>query len=75
MNIFRGISEDTAVTKQELGFPGGSDRKESACNAGDPGSTPESGRSPGEGNGSPTPVFLPREFHEQSMGPQRVGHS
>ena len=28
------------------GFPGGSDGKESACNAGDPGLIPESGRSP-----------------------------
>ena len=27
--------------------------KESACNAGDPGSIPESGRSPGEGNNNP----------------------
>ena len=35
------------------GFPGGSDSKESACNAGDPGSVPGSGRSPGEGNGNP----------------------
>ena len=35
------------------GFPGGSDSKESACNAGDPGSIPESGRSPGEGHGNP----------------------
>ena len=35
------------------GFPGGSDCKESACNAGDPGSIPGSGRSPGEGNDSP----------------------
>ena len=34
-------------------FPGGSDGKESACNAGDPGSTPGSGRSPGEENGYP----------------------
>ena len=34
-------------------FPGGSDSKESACNAGDPGSIPGSGRSPGKGNGSP----------------------
>ena len=32
------------------GFPGGSDSRESACNARDPGSTPGSGRSPGEGN-------------------------
>ena len=32
---------------------GGSDSKESACNAGDLGSVPESGRSPAEGNGYP----------------------
>ena len=31
---------------------GGSDGKESVCNAGDPGLTPGSGRSPGEANGS-----------------------
>ena len=36
-----------------LYFPGGSDGKELACNAGDPGSIPESGRCPGEGNGCP----------------------
>ena len=35
------------------GFPGGSDSKESPCNAADLGSTPGSGRSPGEGNGNP----------------------
>ena len=35
------------------GFPGGSDGKASACNAGDPGSIPGLGRSPGEGNGNP----------------------
>ena len=35
------------------GFPGGSDGKASACNSGDPGSIPELGRSPGEGNGNP----------------------
>ena len=34
------------------GFPGGS-VVESACNAGDPGLIPGSGRSPGEGNGDP----------------------
>ena len=32
-----------------MGFPGGSDGKELACNAGDPGSIPRLGRSPGEG--------------------------
>ena len=31
------------------GFPGGSDGKESACNAGNASSIPESGRFPGEG--------------------------
>ena len=36
-----------------LGFPGGSDGKESACNAEDLGSAPGSGRSPGDGNGYP----------------------
>ena len=36
-----------------MGFPGGSDGKESACSAGDPGSIPGSGRSPGEGKGTP----------------------
>ena len=36
-----------------MGFPGGSDSKESACSAGDPGLISGSGRSPGEGNGSP----------------------
>ena len=35
------------------GFPGGSDGKESACNARDPGSVPGLGRSSGEGNGYP----------------------
>ena len=36
-----------------LGFPGGSEGKASACNAGDLDSIPGSGRSPGEGNGNP----------------------
>ena len=36
-----------------LGFPSSSDGKASACNAGDQGSIPGSGRSPGEGNGNP----------------------
>ena len=35
-----------------MGFPGGSDSKESACSAGDTGLMSESGRSPGEGNGN-----------------------
>ena len=36
-----------------MGFPDGSDSKESACNAGDLGSIPGLGRSPGEGSGYP----------------------
>ena len=36
-----------------LSFPGGSDDKKSACNAGDTGSISGLGRSPGEGNGNP----------------------
>ena len=36
-----------------LGFPGGSEVEESASDAGNPGSIPGSGRSPGEGNGNP----------------------
>ena len=35
-----------------MGFPGGSDGKESACNAGDMGLIPGSGIFPGEGNGN-----------------------
>ena len=62
------------------GFPGGSDGKESTNNAGDLGSIPELGRSPGEGNGNPlqyTAWKIPWTEEPgglQSMGSQRVGH-
>ena len=66
-------------TKTE-GFPGGSAGKESACDAGDLGSTPGLGRSPGEGNGYPVPYFYLENPMDrgtwkdiQSMGLQRVG--
>ena len=36
-----------------MGFPGGSDGKESTCNVGNSGSIPGLGRSPGKGNGNP----------------------
>ena len=36
-----------------MSFPGGSDGKASNRNVGDPGSIPDLGRSPGEGNGNP----------------------
>ena len=58
-------------------YPNGSDNKESACNAGDLGLIPVSGRSPGEGEWQPTPVFSPGESHQglQSMELQKVGHN
>ena len=46
-----------------LGFPGGSDGKESACNVGDPGSIPGSGRSPGEGNNNPLQHACLEKYH------------
>ena len=42
-----------ALPYVKMGFPGGSDDKESSCNGGDPGLIPGLGSSPGEGNGSP----------------------
>ena len=43
---------DSDAARLSVGFPGGSDGKESACSAGDPGSIPGSGRSPEGGNGN-----------------------
>ena len=63
-----------------VGFPGGSDGKESACIAGDLGSIPGLGRAPGRA-WQGTPVFLLGESpwtqepgRLQSTGSQRVGH-
>ena len=55
-----------------MGFPGGSNGKESACNAGGPGSIPGSGRR----EWLLTPLFLPGEFHGQRslLRFSRVGH-
>ena len=47
------------------GFPGGSEDKASACNAGELGSIPELGRSPKEGNGNPLQYSLSGESHGQ----------
>ena len=62
-------------------FPGGSDGKASAYNAGDPGSIPGLGRSPGEGNGNPlqyscleNPMDRRAWWGPQSMWSQRVRH-
>ena len=57
-----------------------SDGEESACNAGDPGSIPGSGRFPWRRKWQSTPVFLPGKSHGQrslagySPGVTRVGH-
>ena len=55
-----------------LGFPGDSDGKESACNAGDPGSTPGLGRSPGEGNGYPLQYFCLENSMDKGAWPVTV---
>ena len=62
-------------------FPGSSYGKESACNAGDVGSIPGLGRSPGEGNGNPLQYSCLGNLMDrgawQAMvhGSQRVGHN
>ena len=59
-----------------MSFSHSSVGKEPACNAGDTGSISGLGRSPGEGNGKPTPVFLPGESHGQRslVGYSSWGH-
>ena len=67
-------------TYVKQGFPGSSDGKESACNAGHLGLIPGLGRSPGEGNGSPLQYSCLETSTEekpdrlQSMGLQTAGH-
>ena len=61
-------------------FPGGSEGKVSACDAGNPGSIPGLGRFPGEGNGNPLQYsclenpWMEEPGRLQSMWSQRVGH-
>ena len=50
---FKKDKYGTIQLTETLYFPGGSDSKASAYNAGDPGSITGSERSPGEGNGNP----------------------
>ena len=69
-----------SVKNSYLGFPSGSEGKESACSVGDPGSIPELGRCLGEGNGNPLQYsYQENSWTEkpgglQSMGLQRVRH-
>ena len=48
-----------------MGFPHGTVGKESACNTGDPGSIPGSGRCPGEGHGNPLQYSCLEKSHGQ----------
>ena len=60
------------------GFPDGSDGKEYACNVGDPGLIPGSGRSPGEGTGNPllySCLENPMDRRLQSTRLERAGHN
>ena len=62
------------VLKDKWGFPGGSDGKESACNARDLGSIPGSGRSPGGANGNPLHILAWRiPWTEEPGGLQSMG--
>ena len=49
----KGCTSKVLIRRVHLSFPGGSDSKVSASNAGDLGSIPGLGRAPGEGNGNP----------------------
>ena len=56
-----------------MGFPGGSDGKESACNVGDLGSIPGLGRSPGGGHGNSSILAWRMPQTEQPGGLQSMG--
>ena len=61
----RSPGKGTGYPPVFLGFPGGSDGKESACNVGDLGSIPGLGRSPGEGHGNPLQYSCLENSHRQ----------
>ena len=50
---------------EHMVFPGGSEGKESACDAGDPGSVPGLGRAPGDRNGYTLQYSCWENPHEQ----------
>ena len=68
------------ILKRKLGFPSGSDGKESTCNTGDPDSIPGLGRSPGEENDNPLRCSclgnpMDREACWATGGHKRVRHN
>ena len=60
------LERDRLPSPVFLGFPGGSDSKESACKAGDLGSIPGLGRSSGGGHGNPL-IFLENPHGQRSL--------
>ena len=76
--FYKGINPFDGGSTFLWGFPGGSEVRASACNAGDPGSIPGSGRSPGEGNDTHSSILSWRTpwteepGRLQSTGLQRV---
>ena len=75
------LPENSFNLTMSVAFPDGSEVKNPAANAGDLGSIPGSGRSPGEGNGNPLQYsywkipWTEEPGGLQSMGSQRSGHN
>ena len=76
MDALNPWKRDRLPTPIFLGFPGGSDGKESACNTGDLGLIPGLGRSPGGGHGNPLQYSCLENPHGQRSpaGSHRAGH-
>ena len=79
--VIHGVTKSrTRLSNWTESYPGGSDGKKSACNAGDLGLIPGSGRSPGEGNGNPLQYSclensMDRGFWQAAVqGSQRIEH-
>ena len=68
------LGEKTGKYEERMGFPGGSDGKESACNTGDAGFIPGSGRYPGEGNGYPLQRILENPMDRGAWWASPWGH-
>ena len=80
MNITHACLSFFECLPHTLGFPSGSDGKESACNVGDPGSTPSQEDPPEKGMATSSTVLAWRILWTdepgrlQYMGLQRVGY-
>ena len=79
-NSSSNMSNSLGKGSKKIGFPGGSDGKESTCNVGDLGSIPGLGRSLEEGMAIHSSIlawripWMEEPGGLQSMGLQRVGH-